>query len=107
MAREIISTLVSISKPANIDASDFDSRLDHALFSHRSNAISNDIPINSDTENSAAQLFSKLVREDQTPLPPDLPSWKQLSTDFPNCIQDLMAAVESQSTSAGASDISP
>ena len=107
MAREIISTLVSMSRPAKIDASDFDSRLDHAVFTHRSNAISNDIPINSDTENSAAQLFSKLVREDQTPLPPDLPSWKQLSTDFPNCIQDLMAAVESQSTSAGASDISP
>tara|TARA_Y100001970_G_scaffold279047_1_gene385686 strand:+ start:4405 stop:5655 length:1251 start_codon:yes stop_codon:yes gene_type:complete len=107
MARDIISTLVSISGRENIEGPDFDARLDHALLSHRSNAISNAIPINSDAENSAAKLFAELVRETQTPLPPNLPSWKQLSTEFPNCIQELMSAVESQSISDGATDTSP
>tara|TARA_B100000902_G_scaffold60749_1_gene67846 strand:- start:489 stop:1664 length:1176 start_codon:yes stop_codon:yes gene_type:complete len=107
MARDIISTLVLASGLDGIDVADFDMKLDHAVFSHRSNAVSNDIPTNSEAENSAAALFKTLVREKQTSLPTNLPSWNQLSTEFPNCIQDLMVAVESQSISAGATGTSP
>jgi len=107
MARDIISTIVSISGRESVDSSDFDARLDHALLAHRSNALNNAIPVNSEAENSAKMLFARLVREQQTPLPQNLPSWNQLSTEFPDCIQWLMSAIESQSTSDGATDTAP
>ncbi len=107
MARDIISTLVSISGHEGIDVDDFDKRVHQAVLSHRANAISNALPTNSEDETLAAELFSNLVREKGAALPPDLPSWKQLSTEFPNCVQDLMAVVESQSISPGETDSSP
>ena len=107
MARDVISTLVSISGHEEIDVSDFDDRVNQALLSHRANAISNALPTNSAAETSTVELFSNLVREERTSLPENLPSWEQLLAEFPNCVQDLMAVVESQSISPGESDTCP
>jgi len=107
MARDVISTLVSISGHGDIDVNDFDERINRALLSHRANAISNALPTNSAAETSTVELFSNLVREKRTPLPANLPSWEQLLVEFPNCIQDLMAVVESQSISPGETDTCP
>jgi len=107
MARDVISTLLSVADLDSVDATTFDERLNHAVSAHRANAISNGIPVNELGEAAAGALFSKLVREPQSPLPSDLPSWEQLRLEFPDCVQDLASVVESQSTSPGATRNSP
>ncbi|MDP7067037.1 MAG: hypothetical protein QF637_05405 [Acidimicrobiales bacterium] len=107
MARDVISTLLSVADLDEVDASTFDERLNHAVSAHRANAISNGIPVNEPDEAAAGALFSKLVRERQSPLPSDLPSWEQLRLEFPDCVQDLASVVESQNTSPGATRSSP
>ncbi len=107
MARDVISTLKSIAGSDVVDANTFDEKLRHALSAHRANAISNGIPVNEDEESVAVKLFSQLIRETRSVLPPDLPSWDQLRCEFPACVQDLAAVVESQNTSPGAISSSP
>ena len=107
MARDVISTLLSIAGRDIVDADTFDEKLQHAVSAHRANAISNGIPVNEDEELVAVKLFSQLIRETQRVLPPDLPSWDQLRCEFPGCVQDLAEVVDSQNTSPGAISSSP
>ena len=107
MAGDVIGTLLSIAGTDVIDANMFDEKLQHAASAHRANAISNGIPANEGQELVAGKLFSRLIRESQAVLPPDLPSWDQLCCDFPDCIQDLAGIVDSQNTSPGAISSSP
>ena len=107
MARDVISTLLSIAGLDKVDANRFDEELRHAVSAHRANAISNGLPAGEGDEEVAARLFSQLIRETQRVLPPDLPSWDQLRLDFPSCVQDLASVVESQNTSPGAMRSSP
>ena len=72
MARDVISTLLSIAGRDIVDADTFDEKLQHAVSAHRANAISNGIPVNEDEELVAVKLFSQLIRETQRVLPPDL-----------------------------------
>ena len=107
MARDVISTLLSVAGLHEVDADVFDESLQHAVSAHHANSISNGIPVNEPEESAAVALFSKLVRETQSALPPELPSWDQLRLEFPDCVQDLASLVESHSTSPGATRSSP
>ena len=107
MARDVISTLLSVAGLHEVDADVFDESLQHAVSAHHANSISNGIPINEPEESAAVALFSKLVRETHSALPPELPSWDQLRLEFPDCVQDLASLVESHSTSPGATRSSP
>ena len=107
MARDVISTLLSVAGLDEVDADIFDESLRHAVSAHRANSISNGIPVNEPEEVAAVALFSKLVRETKSALPPELPSWDQLRLEFPGCVQDLASLVESHSTSPGATGSSP
>ena len=107
MARDVINTLLSVAGLNEVDADIFDESLRHAVSAHRANSISNGIPVNEHEESAAVALFSKLVRETQSALPPELPSWDQLRLEFPDCVRDLASLVESHSTSPGAIRSSP
>ena len=101
MARDIISTTLSLSGSTAVDAVDFDWRASETIAAHRANAISNSLPFDDAQEESAVALFSKLIREKPVPLPVDLPAWDQLETKSPGCLADLKSAVESQTTAPG------
>ena len=107
MARDIISTTLSLSGVTNVDAADFDRRARETIAAHRANAISNSLPFDDAQEESAVALFSKLIREEPSHLPSDLPAWDQLERQFPDCLPELQSAVESQSTAPGSREISP
>jgi glucosyl-3-phosphoglycerate synthase len=107
MARDIISTTLSLIGVAVVDAADFDRRANQTIAAHRANAISNSLPFDDAQEESAVALFSKLIREEPSPLPADLPAWDQLEKEFPDCLTELKSAVESQSTAPGSREISP
>jgi glucosyl-3-phosphoglycerate synthase len=101
MARDIISTTLSLSGSTAVDAVDFDWRASETIAAHRANAISNSLPFDDAQEESAVALFSKLIREKPAPLPVDLPAWDQLETKSPGCLADLKSAVDSQTTAPG------
>ena len=106
MARDIISTTLSITDGRTVDAVDFDRRASEAIDAHRANAISNYLPFDEANEATIVTLFSKLVREGPFSLPVDLPAWDQLEEQFAGCLTDLLSAVESQSTVPGSTQIS-
>ncbi len=107
MARDVISTTLSLCGVAAVDADDFDRRTSEAIASHRANAISNSLPFDDAQEESAVALFCKLIREKPSHLSADLPAWDQLEEQFSNCLAELKSAVESQSTVPGSREISP
>ena len=107
MARDIISTTLSLSGVTSVDAADFDRRARETIAAHRANAISNSLPFDDAQEESAVALFSKLIREEPSHLPSDLPAWDQMEKQFPDCLAELKSAVESQSTAPGSREISP
>lgn len=106
MARDIISTTLSITDGRTVDGVDFDRRASEAIDAHRANAISNYLPFDEANEATIVALFSKLVREGPFSLPVDLPAWDQLEEQFAGCLTDLLSAVESQSTVPGSTQIS-
>jgi glucosyl-3-phosphoglycerate synthase len=107
MARDIISTTLSLSGVTVVDAPEFDRKASETIAAHRANAISNSLPFDDAQEESAVALFCKLIREEPSPLPSDLPAWDQLEKQFPDCLAELKLAVESQSTAPGSREISP
>ena len=106
MARDIISTTLSLNGGLTVDPTDFDRRASEAVAAHRANAISNSLPFDDLMEEATVDLFSNLIRQRPSFLPADLPAWDQLVERFPGCLTDLRSAVDNQTTAPGSSETS-
>ena len=62
MARDIISTTLSLSGSTAVDAVDFDWRASETIAAHRANAISNSLPFDDAQEESAVEISAREAR---------------------------------------------